>query len=230
VWAMAEEERFTRVKHAIRTYPRNAARFCLDWAGIQPDDLDVIAIGWDLPRLLPRFGGQWDFTTPREFLSRRLGWSFAGRGGPELVCVPHHRAHAVSAFYASGLESAAVVVNDGNGEDESIPIWEARFGAPVVPREVWPRSHSLGFMYDAACRAVGLTFLEAGKTMDLAAYGKAKIDNTLAADGGRRHGISPSVHTGSGSGLRRHHSCLGGAPRPPRVDPRQHAQRQPRYG
>jgi carbamoyltransferase len=173
VWAMAEEERFTRVKHALRSYPWNAARFCLDWVGIEPDDLDVIAIGWDLPRLYARFGGQWDFTSPREFMSERLGWSFAGRGGPEFVCVPHHHAHAASAFYASGLESAAVLVNDGNGEDESISIYEARFDAPLVRREAWPRSHSLGFMYDAVCRAVGLTFLEAGKTMGLAAYGKA---------------------------------------------------------
>jgi carbamoyltransferase len=173
VWAMAEEERFTRVKHAIRSYPRNAVRFCLDSAGIEPNDLDVIAIGWDLPRLLPRFGGEWDFTAPGEFLSRRIGLSFDGRREPELVCVPHHRAHALSAFYASGLDSAAVLVNDGTGEDESISIYEARFGAPLVRREVWPRSHSLGFMYDAVCRAVGLTFLEAGKTMGLAAYGKA---------------------------------------------------------
>jgi carbamoyltransferase len=49
VWAMAEEERFTRVKHALHTYPRNAAQFCLDWVGIEPGDLDAIAIGWDLP-------------------------------------------------------------------------------------------------------------------------------------------------------------------------------------
>jgi carbamoyltransferase len=172
LWAMAEEERFTRVKHAVRTYPRNAARFCLEWAGIEPEDLDAIAIGWDLPRLYPRFGGQWDFTSPRQFISQRLGWDFGARGGPELICVPHHRAHAVSAFYASGFESAAVLVNDGNGEDESISIYEARFGAPVIQREMWPRSHSLGFMYDAACRALGLTFLEAGKTMGLAAYGR----------------------------------------------------------
>ncbi len=179
VWAMAEEERFTRVKHAVRTYPKNAARFCLDWAGIEPHDLDVVAIGWDLPRLYPRFGMRWDFSSPAAFLERALGWKFPGRGGPELVCVPHHRAHAVSAFYASGFDSAAVLVNDGNGEDESISIYEARFGAPVVRREVWPRSHSLGFMYDAACRAVGLTFLEAGKTMGLAAYGKSNAPWTL---------------------------------------------------
>ena len=170
---MAEEERFTRVKHALRTFPRNAARFCLDQAGIEPEDLDAIAIGWDLPRLLTRFGGRWDFTSSADFVSRALGWTFARRGGPELVFVPHHRAHAFSAFYASGLESAAILVNDGNGEDESVSIYEARFGVPLVRREVWPRSHSLGFMYDAACRAVGLTFLEAGKTMGLAAYGKA---------------------------------------------------------
>jgi carbamoyltransferase len=173
VWAMAEEERFTRVKHAVRSFPRNAASFCLDSAQIEPNDLDVIAIGWDLPKLYPRFGGRWEFTTPRDLLSRWLGWQFDNRAGPELVCVPHHRAHALSAFYASGLESTAILVNDGNGEDESISIYEARFGAPLVRREVWPRSHSLGFMYDAACRAIGLTFLEAGKTMGLAAYGKA---------------------------------------------------------
>jgi carbamoyltransferase len=170
---MAEEERFTRVKHAVRTDAVNAARYCLEHAGLQPDDLDVIAIGWDLPKVLPRFGGNWDFASPREFLSQRLGWNFAGRGGPEFVCVPHHRAHAASAFYASGLDAAAVVVNDGNGDDESISIYEARFGAPMVRREVWPRSHSLGFMYEAACLAIGLDILESGKTMGLAAYGKA---------------------------------------------------------
>jgi carbamoyltransferase len=174
VWAMAEEERFTRVKHAVRTYATNAAQFCLDEVGIEPGDVDVVAIGWDLPRLYPRFGGLWGFGSPREFLQRALGWSFSGRAGPELVCVPHHRAHAISAFYASGWDEAAVLVNDGNGEDESITIWEARFGQPLVQREIWDRAHSIGFMYDAACRAIGLNFLEAGKTMGLAAYGKAR--------------------------------------------------------
>jgi carbamoyltransferase len=173
---MAEEERFTRTKHAIREYPRNAARFCLDAVGIEPEDLDVIAIGWDLPRLYPRFRAKWDFASDRDFIERAVGWRFDGRTGPELVCVPHHRAHAVSAFYASGLDAAAILINDGNGEDESISIYEARFGAPLVRREAWPRSHSLGFMYDAACRALGLTFLEAGKTMGLAAYGKANTN------------------------------------------------------
>ena len=62
----------------------------------------------------------------------RLEPSWARR--PEFVCVPHHRAHAACAFYASGLEAAAILVNDGNGEDESISIYDARFGAPIVQR------------------------------------------------------------------------------------------------
>lgn len=173
VWAMAEEERFTRVKHAPSVYAVNAARYCLEHAGIEPGDLDAVAIGWDVPRLLPRFGGRWDFPSPRRLL-RQFGWKLPDRGGPELVFVPHHRAHAISAFYASGLEAAAVLVNDGAGDDESISIYEARFGAFPIQRRAWPRSHSLGILYDAACQAIGLSFFEAGKTMGLGAYGRAR--------------------------------------------------------
>lgn len=174
VWAMSEEERLNRVKHAPHTYPALAAQFCLDQQGLAPEDIDVVAIGWDLPRDLPHFGGRWEFSSPRQFLAERLGWRFRGRACPELVCVPHHRAHALSTFYASGYDEASILVNDGNGDDESISIYEARFGGPLVRREVWPRSHSIGFMYDAASRALGLHFLEAGKTMGLASYGRAR--------------------------------------------------------
>ena len=174
VWAMSEEERLNRVKHAPYTYPKMAAQFCLDQMGLRPDDIDVVAIGWDLPRDIPQFGGLWEFSSPRQFLAERLGWTFPGRACPELVCVPHHRAHAISAFYASGFESASILVNDGNGDDESISIYEARFGKPLIRREVWPRSYSIGFMYDAASKALGLSFLEAGKTMGLASYGRAQ--------------------------------------------------------
>ena len=38
---------------------------------------------------------------------------------------------------------------------------------------VWPRSHSLGYLYDAACRFVGFGPLQAGKLMGLSAYGRA---------------------------------------------------------
>ena len=138
---------------------------------------------------------------------------FDGRGGPELVCVPHHRAHAISAFYASGWDEAAVLVNDGNGEDESISIYEARFGDAPIRREVWPRSHSLGYLYDAACRAIGLNFLEAGKTMGLAAYGRARELEPVGA-----HAQRPALTSSRRSTfprarrLRRDHRRLGADP------------------
>ena len=202
VWAMSEEERLNRVKHAPYTYPAMAAQFCLDQQGLRPEDIDVVAIGWDLPRDVPHFGGLWGFSSSRQFLAERLGWHFPGRACPELVCGPHHRAHALSAFYASGFREASILVNDGNGDDESISIFEARFGRPLVRREVWPRSHSIGFMYDAASRALGLSFLEAGKTMGLASYGRAQGIEPTPLMVGTDAGFRPPFDLGPEAGYK----------------------------
>ena len=43
--AAAEEERFTRVKHAT-TPPANAVKFCLEHAGLSLEDIDFIAVPW----------------------------------------------------------------------------------------------------------------------------------------------------------------------------------------
>jgi len=174
VVAMAEEERFSRIKHSPRATAVAAANWCLDYAGITPDDLDAVTMGWDLPRLFARFGGDWGFGNEREFLQRRFGWNFSTSRQPEFLSVPHHISHAASAFWASGYDEAAVIVNDGNGDDESLSIYEARVGQPLIRRRVWPRTHSLGYLYEAASEAIGLTFLEAGKTMGLASFGRAR--------------------------------------------------------
>ena len=41
--AAAEEERFLRDKHAKGLFPLEASRFCLEDAGLQPADIDVVA-------------------------------------------------------------------------------------------------------------------------------------------------------------------------------------------
>ena len=41
--AAAEEERFIRDKHAKNQMPLHAARFCMEFAGVRPDDIDVVA-------------------------------------------------------------------------------------------------------------------------------------------------------------------------------------------
>ncbi|MCQ4081083.1 carbamoyltransferase [Streptomyces sp. RB6PN25] len=168
VVAFSEEERCNRHRHSLYRKPVGAARFCLDQAGITAADIDVVAVGWDTEQLYPQ-----RFTSDAEFLSYAAGLDFAGRT-PEVVRVPHHAAHAASSFYASPFDKAAVLVIDGHGENESSTIWTFEDGAEPRRERSWQRTASLGYAYDAASTWLGFSFLNAGKTMGLAAYGRAR--------------------------------------------------------
>lgn len=169
VYAMSEEERFSRTKHGLHQQPIRSVAFCLRQAGISAGDLDAIAIGWDLPRMLEANAMRWGYGAVGQLLA---GLGLAEHRQPDVVFVPHHRAHAVCALLASGRTEAAVLVVDGTGEDESISLFEARAGKPLVRRQRWPRSASLGLMYAAVSEALGFGLLGAGKTMGLASYGR----------------------------------------------------------
>ncbi|GAA2848326.1 carbamoyltransferase [Streptosporangium fragile] len=170
VYAMAEEERFTRTKHGVHEQPLNAVSFVLESAGVAPADVDVVAVGWDVPRMYGVHAMRWGFGGP-DALLRAIGLTGTGRR-PDVVFVDHHRAHAVSGLYAAGVAEAAVLVVDGNGEDESASLFEARRGRPMVRRRRWSRVRSLGIMYAAVSQALGFGILGAGKTMGLASYGR----------------------------------------------------------
>ena len=43
--ALAEEERFIRVKLATGRFPAQAVRFCLERAGLRLDDVHAVALG-----------------------------------------------------------------------------------------------------------------------------------------------------------------------------------------
>jgi carbamoyltransferase len=180
VLALVEEERVSRVKHGLHRHPAKAVQACLEIAGISICDVQSVAVGWDLPRqwarkdrdaLDPPLPGRlWSFEDWQSYLDTLLGTTAHTR--PDLVFVPHHTAHALSAFHASGWETAAVLVVDGNGDDEAISVYHARRDRFPVRKARLPFTHSIGTMYDAASSRLGLTFLEAGKTMGLAAYGR----------------------------------------------------------
>lgn len=175
VVAFAENERFTRTKHALRESPLPAVEHCLSVAGITRADIDVVAVGWDLPVVFTWLKAPWTFSQPRDLLRTQLGWT-ATDHEPDVVFCSHHRAHAACAFYASGYADAAVLIVDGQGEDESTSIFSAGYGQPIVRKERWATAASIGYMYEGACQAIGLDFLEAGKTMGLASYGRAAAD------------------------------------------------------
>ncbi len=119
------------------------------------------------------FGHRWTLEDAPAWLEQYLGWRCTAHDMPEVRFVGHHLAHATLAFRASDFEQAAVLVVDGNGDDESISIYRADRERGLVRKRVWPRSHSLGYLYDAASRYAGFGQLQAGKLMGLSAYGRA---------------------------------------------------------
>ena len=46
VVAAAEEERFVREKHAVGMPCAKAIKFCLDEAGVTPEEIDAVAFPW----------------------------------------------------------------------------------------------------------------------------------------------------------------------------------------
>ena len=46
----------------------------------------------------------------------------------KIVPVPHHLAHAASAYYFSGFNNAAVLTVDGYGEFEATVVWRVKSG------------------------------------------------------------------------------------------------------
>lgn len=192
VVAFSEQERHSRIRHATGddgSQPVGAVGYCLEQAGISMHDIDVVAIGWDDRQLFPDH-----FANDEEFLSQALGYSFTGRT-PKVIRIPHHAAHAASSFYASPFSKSAVLVVDGNGENESTSIWTFADGAEPVMHRSWPRTASLGYAYDAATLWLGFHHLNAGKTMGLAAYGRARDTSTAllvdASGGDYRLAVPP---------------------------------------
>jgi carbamoyltransferase len=162
VIAFGEEERFSRVKHAVHQPPHKAASFCLRRAGLRMGDIDVVAVGWNVPGLIAHTPAYTATLNAREYLEYAVGFKATAGKKPEIVYVPHHLAHATCGFYSAPYEEAAILVVDGIGEHESVSMYRATASAGLVRMESWPAPYSLGLLYDAACKSVGLSSLEAG--------------------------------------------------------------------
>lgn len=170
VVALAEEERFTRNKHAYGEAPLNAAAHCLAEGGFTLDDIDVVAHGWDLPKLFGDRGLDWfadDAAALEHLLPKAL---FPRSRDPRLTFVNHHIAHAASAYHLSGRDRGAILVLDGQGEDVSTTLAVGIDGEIKTLRSHTP-GWSLGYFYAAVCEYAGLGADAAGKMMGLASYG-----------------------------------------------------------
>jgi len=183
--AAAEEERFTRRKHGKRPVPFStwelpvqAARWCLAAGGVEPSKLDAIAYSYD-PDLAPQPDG--DVTADgweglRTLYARRaplfLRTALPGLDPARVRFVPHHLAHAASAFLAAPHERSAVMVLDGRGERASFLAGRAT-GGTVELLATQDLPHSLGLLYEEVTEHLGFQrSSDEYKVMALAAYGE----------------------------------------------------------
>ena len=105
IFVSVQEERLTRIKRQwiYGAEQSLAANYCLKFAGIQPQDLSAIALSVT--------GSAKD---PQHNLRKNPLARAMGKRARAFV-VPHHYAHAVSAFATSGFADSAILVADGVG-------------------------------------------------------------------------------------------------------------------
>jgi carbamoyltransferase len=196
--ACAAEERFSRQKHGLNlagrtTLPRRAIRFCLDEAGIDWGDVDLVAHYCNftpeaVSRRLEAVGANLE-PPEREALEREHADAFARRVSAEVVrsrlekiagqpieadrfvAVPHHLAHAAGAFFSSGFSEALCLTLDGYGEEESA-VWSVADSSGIARHAAVSLPTSLGTLYQLVTAYLGFrAFGDEYKTMGLAAYG-----------------------------------------------------------
>jgi carbamoyltransferase len=186
--AAAEEERFSRRKHGKQPVPfstwevpEKSAAWCLEHAGLVPADLDAVAYSYD-PNLATEpaddiTAGEWEGL--RTLYARRaplfLRAALPGLD-PDLVrFVPHHVAHAASAYLAAPFRSSSVLVMDGRGERASHLAGQTTDGElEVLAAQRLP--HSLGLMYEELTDHLGFRrSSDEYKVMAMASYGEPRF-------------------------------------------------------
>jgi carbamoyltransferase len=187
--AAIEEERLTRNKHTD-AFPQKAIERCLAIAGLNPKDIDAVAVSikpsknWankivyglaHAPKARPFIKNE--LVTLLRKQSRFRGWySYTWpQNGPKVYFIPHHLSHAAGTFLVSPYEKAAIISLDGWGEWATSFIGEGKGNQITCFSESF-FPHSLGSFYESATEFCGFRpNYDEGKTMGLAPFGDPDI-------------------------------------------------------
>ena len=190
--AAAEEERFLRDKHAKGKMAYEATKFCLEQAGICPDEIDIVAfpyaeIGLQSPArwhyakrhwyapdraLTALFSGNRRYWRNHKNVMKLLDDLGIDSKRVKFVPVEHHLAHASSAYHLSGFqEKTAIIGIDGKGEYATTFFGYGENGKIHKIKEFYDPD-SLGGVYGAMTEYLGFEMLDGEfKVMGMAPYG-----------------------------------------------------------
>ncbi len=178
--AAVEEERLTRIKHDP-AIPSRSYRYCLQQAGLDPQDINAIAyfenplkkLGRQLWMAEQRLRAGRQIDTVRlnaDFVEREIRRNLGFEG--QILFFDHHQSHAAGSYYFSGFEDAAILTVDGVGEWATTTYGRGKGSSLELFSEVeFP--NSLGLLYSTITSYLGFEINDAEyKVMGLAPYGK----------------------------------------------------------
>jgi carbamoyltransferase len=200
--AAAQEERFTRKKHAP-VFPRHAVEYCLAEAQCSLGEIDLVVF-YEKPflkfeRLLetylafaPRGFRSFAKAMPLWLKEKLFQKDLLGRTLVEidpdfdwkskLRFSEHHFSHAASAFFPSPFEEAVVLTLDGVGEWTTSAVSVGCGNKLEIKKEInFP--HSLGLLYSAFTDYTGFR-VNSGeyKMMGLAPYGEPRFKDLITSN------------------------------------------------
>lgn len=192
--AAAEEERFIRDKHAKNLFPTEAAKWCMEFAGVKPQDIDAIAVPfgeislagparWHFARrywyapdrvFSALFNGNRHFKRNHKKTLKLMNELGMDPKKTRIYPVEHHLAHASSAYHLSGFkEKTAILGIDGKGEYATTFFGYGENGKIHKIKEFYDPD-SLGGLYGALTQYLGFEMFDGEfKVMGMAPYGNA---------------------------------------------------------
>ncbi|MDP3725169.1 MAG: carbamoyltransferase N-terminal domain-containing protein [Nanoarchaeota archaeon] len=186
--AMAEEERFSRIKHDYG-FPKRAIDFVLEEGGCAPGDIDYVVfyekpfikfdrvfktLLWTFPWAPHVFAKAVKSLFLSKIWIRALIAKELGIDHKKILFTEHHLSHAAASYLSSPHEKAAILTIDGVGEWACAAIGAGEKNKINIIKEIhFP--HSLGLLYSAFTAFLGFEVNEGEyKVMGMAPYGEPK--------------------------------------------------------